>query len=58
MNKKAQKQLKAYMKKRGLKPFLPDGGCECVDVPKEELLKTLEKLSEQQTERLKKAGLI
>jgi len=46
------------MKKRGLKPFLPDGGCECVDVPKEELLKTLEKLSEQQTERLKKAGLI
>ncbi len=58
MNKKAQKQLKSYMKKNGLKPYLPDGGCKYVDVPKEELLKTLEKLSEQQTERLKKAGLI
>ena len=39
MNKKTQKQLKAYMKKNGLKPFLPDGGCKCVNVPKKSYLK-------------------
>lgn len=41
----------------GAKPFIADGGCSPVDVSKEELQKTLEILSDQQTQRLKDAGL-
>ena len=35
-----------------------DEGCICVDVPKEELLKTLEASSAHQTEMLKASGLL
>ena len=42
----------------GAKPYIADGGCSAVDVPKEELLKALEVASERQTEILKEAGLL
>ncbi len=58
MNKKSQKQLKDYMKQRGLQPFCSDGGCSFVDVSDKDLQNTLKILSNQQTMRLKIAGLI
>lgn len=58
MNKTTQNKIKRYMKQNGLHPFCPDGGCSFVDVPDKELQDTLDFLSKQQTERLKKAGLI
>jgi len=42
----------------GCKPFISDGGCSTVDVPKEDLLKALEIASERQTKRLEEAGLL
>ena len=58
MNKTTQNKIKRYMKQRGLSPFCSDGGCSFVDVSDKELQGTLDFLSKQQTERLKKAGLI
>ena len=44
--------------KMNLTPCVPDGGCSAVDVPQQELLDALEKLSLNQQAQLEKHGLI
>jgi hypothetical protein len=51
----SKEDIQKEMDTKGLKPFAPDGGCSMVDVPKEELLKSLEISSEKQKQRLDEA---